>query len=73
VKSKDKKNLNNMATAPVQEEEAYKEKRATAPVNVNDESVPRKNATHRKSTIPPFLSMMLHWKMPPHSLILISL
>eukprot|EP00978_Attheya_sp_CCMP212_P018766 scaffold51834_cov67-Attheya_sp.AAC.3 len=36
VKSKDKKNLNNMATTdPVHEEEACKEKTATAPVNID--------------------------------------
>ena len=62
VKSKDKKNLNNMATNPVHEIEARKEKMATTQVNV-DEYVSRKNASHQKS-IPPSLSMMLHQKMP---------
>jgi hypothetical protein len=52
VKSMDKKNFNNMATDPVHEEEACKEKTTTAPVNV-DKYVPWENASHQKS-IPPF-------------------
>eukprot|EP00978_Attheya_sp_CCMP212_P008298 scaffold19459_cov58-Attheya_sp.AAC.5 len=66
VKSKDKKNLSNMATNPLHKEEACKEKMAPVPVNV-DEYVPWKNAAFRKS-LPPFLSMMLHWKMPLYPL-----
>eukprot|EP00978_Attheya_sp_CCMP212_P015902 scaffold41161_cov47-Attheya_sp.AAC.1 len=56
------KNLNNMATDPVHEELACKEKTATAPVNV-DKYGPWATASHRKS-IPPFFSMMLQRKMP---------
>jgi hypothetical protein len=61
------KNINNMATDPVHEELACKEKTATAPVNNVDKYVPRATASHRKS-IPPFLSIMLHRKMPLYSL-----
>jgi hypothetical protein len=55
-------------TDPVHKEEACKEKMAIAPVNVN-EYVPRKNISLRKS-IPPFLSIMLHRKMPLYPLFL---
>ena len=61
------KNLNNMATDPVHEELACKEKAATARVNNVDKYVPRATASHWKS-IPPFLSMMFHRKMPLYSL-----